>query len=83
MEDGMIEVKDWYKSKVFWVNAITTVILILELFTAANGAAPLIPVQYLPWIGVVVAALNIVLRVWFVDGPVTKPLGIGAKKDGG
>ena len=61
--------KAWYQSKVVWVNVITTLIMILTLFTAAENSALLPPVA-IPWIAIAVAVLNIVLRVWFTAQPI-------------
>ena len=60
--------KPWYASKIVWVNLITTLILILDLFTTQQGP-PLLPPAVIPWIGIMVAILNIVLRVWFTSQP--------------
>ena len=69
--------KAWYTSKVVWVNFLTMLALMLEIFTVANNSA-LLPPALVPWIAVAIAFVNIVLRVWFTTEPTTKPLGIGS-----
>lgn len=55
--------KPWYTSKILWVNVLSTIGLIVEIFTQGN----LIPTAWLPWIAAGVASLNVILRVWFTD----------------
>jgi hypothetical protein len=62
------------------LNIITTAIMILTLFTAAENAA-LLPPAAVPWVAIVIAILNIILRVWVTSEPTTKPFGIGDKSD--
>lgn len=64
----------WYTSRTVWLNAITTIIAILTLIPQVAGV---IPDEYHKYILIAVGALNVVLRIWFTDSPVTKPLGIG------
>lgn len=64
----------WYTSRTVWLNAITTIIAILTLIPQVAGV---IPDEYHKYILIAVGSLNVVLRIWFTDSPVTKPLGIG------
>lgn len=61
--------KLWYQSKTVWVNLITMAIMVLTLFTAAENSA-LLPTSIVPWIAIVIAVLNIVLRVWFTESAI-------------
>ena len=62
-----METKPVWTSKIFWLNIITAVIAVAEL----AQAQPLIPLQYLPYLVFAVGVLNIVIRIWFTDKPVT------------
>lgn len=64
----------WYLSKTVWFNAITTLVAILTLIPQVAGV---LPDEYLKYVLLAVGALNVVLRIWFTDNAVTKPLGIG------
>lgn len=63
-----MQTKAWYQSKTVWLNLITTAILILGIFTAALSSSPEPFSAWVPWlIGIVVAILNVVMRVWLTD----------------
>lgn len=64
----------WYLSKTVIFNAITTLVAILTLIPQVAGV---LPDEYLKYVLLAVGALNVVLRIWFTDNAVTKPLGIG------
>lgn len=57
--------KPFYFSKTVWLNVITTIIGALTLFPGK------VPTEYEPYILLAVGILNVVLRVWFTDSPVT------------
>lgn len=64
----------WYTSKTVIFNAITTLVAVLSFLPSVSN---LIPAEALPYLLAGVGVLNIVLRIWFTDSAVTKPLGIG------
>lgn len=64
----------WYTSKTVIFNALTTLAAILSFLPTVSN---LIPAQALPYLLAGVGVVNIVLRIWFTDSPVSKPLGIG------
>ena len=55
--------KKWYESKLFWVNAITTIVLSAQVLMDGG----LVGAVVLPYVLGGVAILNVVLRVWFTD----------------
>ena len=59
--------KPWYLSKIVWTNVVATLIAVYSLFQVT----PLFPANWLPYFGLVVGVLNIVLRVWFSDTQLT------------
>lgn len=65
-----METKPWYTSKIVWVNALTTLALVLEIFSATSGT-PLVPPQIVPYLVAGIAIINVILRVWFTAQPVT------------
>jgi len=56
-------IKNWYESKVVWVNAITTLIAVMSLFADQEMLSGDAKAYVLLAVGV----LNVVLRVWFTD----------------
>lgn len=66
----------WYTSRTVWFNAITSLVGILTLIPQVAGV---IPDEYLKYILLAVGALNVVLRIWFTDSPVTTPVGSHVK----
>lgn len=65
-----MEVKNFWESKIFWVNLITALIMVADLLVQQ----PFIPPNFLPIIATIVGVLNIILRVYFTD------TGIASKK---
>lgn len=61
-------------SKTVIFNAITTIVAVLTFLPSVSD---LVPENALKYLLAGVGVLNIVLRIWFTDNPVTKPLGIG------
>ena len=55
--------KAWYKSKVVWANIIALIIAIIGVLTS------IIPPEYLGYIGVIMAVLNLVFR-YLTDQPI-------------
>lgn len=66
----------WYESKTVWFNFLTSLVAILTLVPQVAGV---VPDEYLKYILLAVGVLNIILRIWFTDNPLTKPLGIGGE----
>lgn len=66
MNDG----KSVVASKVFWLNVAATVAAVVDILTAGQ----LLPAGYLPYAVAGVAILNVILRVWFTDAPITSVL---------
>jgi hypothetical protein len=60
--------KPVYLSKTVWLNVITTVVAALTFLPSVSG---LIPEVALPYILGAVGVLNIILRVWFTEQPVS------------
>jgi Mg2+/citrate symporter len=61
----MVEVqKPWYKSKTVWMNAVLTLVAMIELLKGLPWVSPEILVF-------VAGVLNVVLRVWFTSSKVT------------
>lgn len=69
--------QDYKTDKSVWLNVITTVVAVLTFIPTVSN---LIPDAALPYLLAAVGVLNIILRIWFTDSPVTKPLGIGSKE---
>lgn len=68
--------KAWYQSKTVWLNIVTTLVMIAGILTAALGSAPFAVPAWVPWaIGIFVAVLNIVLRVWLTNTSITPLFG--------
>ncbi len=59
----VVEAKRWYESKVFWLNVVTALVMILDLLTRQ----PFIPQEWIPIILFVIAVVNVILRVFFTD----------------
>jgi hypothetical protein len=59
--------KPWYASKVIWTNVVATLVAIYSLMQVT----PLFPANWLPYFGIVVGVLNIILRYWFTDSTLT------------
>lgn len=55
--------KPWYVSKTVWVNVVATAVSLYSLFQVTT----VFPADALPWFGLAVGILNIILRVWFTD----------------
>lgn len=76
----MTDPKAWYQSKVFWLGVVTTLLGIIPIVTELASQMTVTPAA----IGTAATGILIVImRIWFTSEPVTKPLGIGTKKDGG
>jgi hypothetical protein len=58
----------WYESKIFWLNLLTAVAAILALLADPSG--DFVTPDVAKWIAFAVAALNVVLRVFFTSQPV-------------
>jgi hypothetical protein len=58
--------KQWYESKVVWVNVVATVAAVVAILTEGS----LLPPEAVPYVAAFVAILNVVLRVWFTDQPI-------------
>ena len=62
-----MESKPWYASKTLWFNAVTFVLAILAL----SEFKSLVPDTWTPYILLVNAIGNLVLRTFFTVGPIT------------
>lgn len=60
--------KPFYFSKTVWLNVITTIVAALTFLPTVGG---LIPEAALPYLLGAVGILNIILRVWFTEQPVS------------
>jgi pilus assembly protein Flp/PilA len=60
-----METKQWYQSKIVWVNILATITAMLDALKIVN-----IPPEYLAAGATVVALANVVLRIWFTDAPI-------------
>lgn len=74
----MSYVKNWWKSKTFWLNALTSLAAVLTLV----GEQPFIPTAWLPFILFGSGVANLVLRLWFTNTATTQPLGLFGKGKG-
>lgn len=72
----MTEPKEWYKSKVFWLGMITTLLGVMPLLDELVKQTALTPSALITF---VTGVLIVIVRVWFTDQPLTKPFGIGNK----
>lgn len=63
---AVVKTKPWYKSKVIWVNVLTTVIAILAMMMTTPELAP-----YVGWITLVSNTLTIILRSLDTDTRLT------------
>lgn len=66
----VVETKEWWSSKVLWLNAIGFVLGVLSL----TEFMMIIPQSWGPYIAAVVAILNFALRYFTVS-----PIGVGAE----
>lgn len=64
----------WYLSKTVIFNALTTLAAILSFLPTVSN---LIPPEAIPALLGLVGIVNIIIRIWFTDNAVTKPLGLG------
>jgi hypothetical protein len=60
-------IKPWYTSKTVWVNIIAFVLLVLALPQFIS----VVPVSWIPFIALIAAILNGVLRIFFTSQPIT------------
>lgn len=67
----VVETKEWWSSKVLWLNAIGFVLGVLSL----TEFMMIIPQSWGPYIAAVVAILNFALRYF-----TTAPIGVGAEQ---
>lgn len=56
--------KPWYLSGTIWLNVLATLIALYSLFQTT----PIFPSAWLPYFGLLIGVLNIVIRVWFTSG---------------
>ena len=70
-----MEVKNWYQSKVVWVNVISALLMVFDLLVKQ----PFIPTSYLPYIAFAVGVLNVILRVWFTDSGISSSKAVAAR----
>ena len=68
--------KAFYESKTFWVNVLMFILGAIAVFTSGEGA-PLVTPVVLQWLVVASALVNLVLRIWFTDAPIS-----GVKRNG-
>ena len=61
--------KLWYQSKTVWVNIIS--ILIYFLTTLSVNPALQFSTKTLTLFGVILGVLNLILRIYFTDTPIT------------
>lgn len=59
--------KLWYTSKTVWINVVATLVALYSLFQVT----PIFPQTWLPYFGLAVGILNVILRIWFTDSPVS------------
>lgn len=64
----------FWKSKTVWLNALTLIVMVLALFAPGSQFADLLSPQITTWLSVAAAVINIVLRVFFTEAPVSNPL---------
>lgn len=55
-----------YRSKMVWVNGLTTLVALLTLLQDN----PVIPAEAQPYILLAVGVVNVVLRIWFTEEPI-------------
>ena len=65
--------KTWYQSVTIWVNFVSFLTLAAALITSGDYASLFTP-DVLKYIGLVVALLNIAVRVFFTEKPIEKAL---------
>ena len=63
----------WYQSKSVWLNVATALVLVLVLFAPGSQFADLISTTASRWLELVVAVINIVLRVFFTNTTIRNP----------
>ena len=63
----------WYQSKTVWLNVTTALVLVLALFAPGSQFADLISPIAGRWLELVVAVINIVLRVFFTTATIRNP----------
>ena len=60
--------KSQNKSKVVWLNVITFILFVIDVVSQQS----IIPVDYVPYIVIIVAIMNYILRVYFTREPIGK-----------
>ena len=60
--------KSQIKSKVVWLNVITFILFVIDVVSQQS----IIPVDYVPYIVIIVAIMNYILRVYFTREPIGK-----------
>lgn len=69
-----MEGKSLLESKTFWLNLASALLLVAALFLPGGQFAELLGPKVVEYIGIGVAVLNIVLRVYFTSEPINKVL---------
>lgn len=74
----MADEKAWYTSKLFWLGVLTTVLGVVPIVTELASQTSVTPAA----VGTAVTGVvMVIVRIWFTDAPLTKPLGIGEKSN--
>jgi hypothetical protein len=64
--------KSWYQSKTVWLNVVSAILLVAALFLPGGEFASMVSKQVVEYIGVGVAIVNILLRVFFTSEPISQ-----------
>lgn len=61
--------KAWYQSKTLWFNLLTGILFLVNLITGQN----LIPATFAPYVVILVAIVNYILRTYFTNTEIGSP----------
>jgi hypothetical protein len=64
--------KNWYESKTLWTNISMFLLMVAALFLPGGEFTELLTPVAVKYVALGVAVLNIVLRVWFTTGAISK-----------
>ena len=63
-----MDAKKWYLSKTFWFNGVALVVMVLGAF----GYTGEVPQEWGVYVPAIVALVNLVLRSFFTEQPLTR-----------
>lgn len=66
-----METKPWYASKTVWLNVFSTLFAVAALFMAGGQFAGVFSETVVLIMSIVIAVLNIILRIWFTNTTVS------------